>query len=570
MRKNLIAALLFCLTVELKAQTELNFFVQFHDKMLNYTDLNSPSTFLSERSLDRRVKFGIRIDSFDLPVTLAYIDNIREPGITIKYVSKWLNGAVISVEESEAAYRLKIKFFVDDVVYLGSTKKNGENSGKSGLVEQNQARSEDTEWSLSEDPRHYYGAAYSQINQINGIPLHLNGLTGKGIQIAVFDAGFYRANELRPFRHLFADKRLIGTFDLVYDDQDVYRDNDHGMNVLGVMAAKLPGEMVGTAPDADYMLFRTESKVYENLLEELNWVRAAEMADSLGIDIINSSLGYNTFDEKRLDHKHEQLDGKTAFISRGASIAASRGILVVNAAGNDGNKSWKKIAFPADAFGVLTVGASNLSKEAPAFSSMGPTADHRIKPEIAGLGYQTTITTTYGFTTANGTSFSCPLIAGMMACLMQGNPDASPKQLIETLINTGHLYYQPDNVLGYGIPDFLLTHTMLGHNQDFSYTESQFVYPITDTMSSNETLRMYFPSRNKASLRFHTSKRFLFIHYQKKIHESKLEIPESGFVSFSLSQLQTTKSRISLTVKQVGGPDGKSLPSLDKSFYLRN
>jgi serine protease AprX len=539
LKKYIVFYGLVMLALSSSAQTEHHFFVQFHDKMLNYTKLNQPRSFLSERSLQRRERQGIKIDSFDLPVTKAYVDNIVSPAVSLRYVSKWLNGAVVSVQELDSAYRLKIKFFVDDVVYLGKSEAPAKD-GKSGTKQIGplQDFNESEYASSTDEAKRLYNMSFKQVDMIHGIDVHQAGYRGEGMYVAVFDAGFYRVDELSAFKSLFEDNRLLATFDIQSGDEKVYEDNDHGMNVLGVMAANSPNNIIGTAPAASYVLFRTESKKFESQLEELNWVRAAEMADSLGVDVINSSLGYNTFDDKRLDHTHEELDGKSTYVSRGAAISATRGMLVVNASGNDGNKMWKKINFPADAKDILTVGAVDLSLEPPSFSSFGPTADYRIKPEISALGYQTNITTTYGVGKANGTSFSCPVIAGMMACLWQSDRTKTPGELISVISRCGHLYNDPDNVLGYGVPDFNLALTILGQNREFDYSSTGSVYAIPDTILSGVWIDFHIFQKDRAYYELTENKRFIFIPYRSKLARQSITIPSDGFVKLTTSHHQ--------------------------------
>ncbi len=556
MSKFIAAFALIILSLPSFAQTEHHFFVQFHDKLLNYLDLDDARSFMSEKSLKRREIQGVKLDSIDLPITKAYLDNIIEPGIEIRFVSKWLNGAVISVQDKEYAYKLKVKFFVDEVVYLGHSKK--EKSSTSGTKSEGEKpidyNNQDTP--STDESKEYYSTSYEQIQMLSGIELHRAGLKGEGMLVAVFDAGFYRVDELSAFKALRDENRLVATFDIVTGDQNVFEDNDHGMNVLGVMAANAPGKIMGTAPEASYVLFRTESKRFESLLEELNWVRAAEMADSMGVDIINSSLGYNTFDEKRLDHVHSELDGKTTYISRGAHMASTRGMLVVNASGNDGNKSWHKINFPADANGILTVGAVDLNLNPPAFSSYGPTADYRIKPEISALGYQASITTSYGTGKANGTSFSCPIVAGMMACLWQSDRSKTPSELISIISRSGHLFHNPDNVLGYGVPDFYKALTILGRNKDFDYSKTGPIYPIEDTLVVGSQIDIHIASDSFVYYELTQNKRFIFFKYRSQLIAKNFTVPADGFISCQINPKIKGKSKkveISLFQLEKGG-----------------
>ncbi len=516
--KNYIVLSLICLFgIQAKASnTEYYFFVQFIDKDLNYVDINKPEKFLSERCLERRERLGIPVDSADLPVTKSYIDNIVKPSINVKYVSKWLNGAVISTPSMDSAYRLKIKFYVDDVIYLGKDRVKTLKSGTH--AEQN-----------AFDENEIYGNGFEQLNMLNGPNLHKLGYTGESMMIAVFDAGFKRANELSLFKHLFDDNRMVYQYDLVDMEPNVFNDDDHGLHVLGCMAANKEGKMIGGAPDASYVLIRTESDRYESWLEELHWVRAAEIADSMGVDIINSSLGYNTFDEKRLNHTHDDLDGKTTFISRGAAFAASRGILVVNSAGNDGNKSWGKLDFPADVEDILVIGAVNRKLESPAFSSPGPTADFRLKPDISALGQSTTVSTTYGVGTGNGTSYSSPIIAGLMACLWQAAPNLTSAQLREIIIHTGHLYLEPDNAMGHGIPDFNLALAMTQKHPAFDYSGSFIVNESDVNWTSGNPVHVYANGSRLSTVKMYRPKRFLMFKYKGQKWSSEIDMNAWGF-----------------------------------------
>ncbi|MBO6515479.1 MAG: S8 family serine peptidase [Bacteroidia bacterium] len=502
--------------------TRYHFFVQFHDKELNYVNFDEPETYLSQRCIDRRKRLNIPIDSLDLPVTASYVENIKKPSIQVRYVSKWLNGAVISTSSKDTAYRLKIKFYVDDVVYLGKTVEKTNKTGRQSLS---------NDLSLTKE---HYGDGYKQLEMLNGPQLHNQGYKGNGVLIAVFDAGFKRLNGLSLFRHLAENNRLVYTYDVVDLESDVYDDDDHGLHVMGCMAAYQKSKMIGSAPEASYALFRTEAAQYENWLEELNWVRAAEMADSMGVDIINSSLGYNTFDEDVLNHRHEDLDGKTTFISRGASTAGDKGILVVNSAGNDGNKDWGKLDFPADVENILVVGAVDMNLEVPAFSSPGPTADFRIKPDIAALGRRTTIATTYGVGTGNGTSYSCPIVAGLMACLWEANPQLTAERLRLIAIQSAHMSLEPDNAAGHGLPDFNLALVMTGKHSDFNYANSSVIGLTEPAYNTTEIVTLYTPNQKHVQARLNLPKRFLFFRYKKTKWLDEKEVGPEGFTKFML------------------------------------
>ncbi|MBN1819545.1 MAG: S8 family serine peptidase, partial [Prolixibacteraceae bacterium] len=284
----------------------------------------------------------------------------------------------------------------------------------------------------------------------------------EGLQIAVLDAGFYKANEFPVFDSLWINNRILGTKDFVNDTSDFFVQHYHGMSVLSIMGGNVPGELIGTAPEASYWLIRSEDGATEFLIEEDNWVAAAEFADSVGADIINSSLGYYLFDDSTMDHSYADMDGQTTRVSRGANIAASRGMLVVASAGNEGNDPWKYIIAPADGDDVIAVAATDRQNEAAVFTSYGPASDGDVKPNVAAIGYNTIIQRSNGsIGTGSGTSYSGPIIAGMAACLWQSNPEAKASEIKKAIEKSANLYSTPDSLLGYGIPDFMLADQIL-------------------------------------------------------------------------------------------------------------
>ena len=297
-----------------------------------------------------------------------------------------------------------------------------------------------------------YGAADAQLKSLNGKRLHESGYRGRGMMIAVFDGGFMNVDKI-PALHKI---KLAGVKDFVVpESKNVFGEMEHGTMVLSTMAANAPDFYVGVAPEAQYLLIRCEDERTESLAEEDYWASAAEYADSCGVDVINSSLGYHGFDDSSMNHHYYEQDGKTVLISRTASMCADKGIVCVNSAGNDGMGSWKKINFPADAKDILTVGSINEHGMNAAFSAVGPTADGRIKPDVMAFGSPTCVITGRGsIINDNGTSFSSPLVAGMVACLWQALPGKTAKQIIKLVKLAGDNQQHPDNVFGYGVPDF--------------------------------------------------------------------------------------------------------------------
>jgi hypothetical protein len=304
-----------------------------------------------------------------------------------------------------------------------------------------------------------YGNAATQINQIKGSRLHNFGFTGKDIHIGVLDAGFMNVNTNPGFDSLRMQGRLLGTKDIIFNGNNVFAEDAHGAYVLSIMAGNLPGQYLGTAPHASYWLIRTEYAPTEYLSEVDFWVSGIEFADSVGVDIVNSSLGYTFFDDPTMSFTYADMNGKVSRASRAATIASAKGIVVCNSAGNDGNKTWKYIGSPADAENIIAVGAVTSMGNPSDFTSYGPSSDNRVKPDVSAMGTSTAIINlTGGVSTGNGTSFSSPVIAGMLACLLQRYKGSVPSLIIEDLIGalkrSCHLYQNPSELLGYGIPNF--------------------------------------------------------------------------------------------------------------------
>jgi subtilisin family serine protease len=328
--------------------------------------------------------------------------------------------------------------------------------------EQNEAELAKQQIALKQNNEEFYGNANVQIEMLNGDKLHNMGFQGQGVTVAVLDAGFYRADQIAFFDSLRNSGRVLGTHDFVQGGTSVFEDNSHGLSVLSTMAGYVPGVFVGTAPKASYWLLRTEDADSENLIEEDNWVRGAEFADSVGAQIINSSLGYTVFDDSSASHTYSELNGNTTRISIGADIAASKGILVINSAGNSGADPWKYVGAPADADSVLSIGAVDAERNYASFSSQGPTSDGRIKPNVSAMGELSWVITSSGMPgKSNGTSFSSPILAGMAACLWQAHPEAKSMEVFKAIEQSGDQYATPDEKKGFGIPDFLIAHSIL-------------------------------------------------------------------------------------------------------------
>lgn len=445
-----IIAVLMLSIMPLRAQEVYKYWVAFTDKDSTSYSLDRPLQFLSETALQRRAAQHIDLDSLDLPVSSRYLQALSDMGYGVQHRSRWLNGAVIYSAADSLGTSLYSLPFIREVRSFGLSSLSHPEEEPLQIADELPGPYEYEPFDAS-----YYFYGYEQINQLSGIRLHSEGYEGQGRLIGVCDGGFPGVDTLPYFDSLRSSGRLLAVRDFVWQGDDVFSTNQHGTLVMSNLAAYVPGLYVGTAPKASYVLCRTENTYSESLLEEYNWVAAAEYLDSLGADIITTSLGYFYFDDSTTSHTLADLDGRTAPMSRAAEIAVSRGILVLNSAGNDGNKDPQHLNVPADAEHVLTVGASVSDGSVAAFSSYGPTADNRVKPDVLALGQGVACVGSQGLIGwANGTSMSCPILAGMMACLWQRFPQLTPQQLCDSVRSWGSMASLPDQRGGYGIPDF--------------------------------------------------------------------------------------------------------------------
>jgi serine protease AprX len=413
--------------------------VYLKDKGDNYTSTFEPSQLLSEKAIERRTKAGIAVpDLRDLPVWQGYINQISAEGYTLHCTSKWMNTALFKTAYKADIDALLAFPFVKEVKVVKSP-------GTKSISVNKLAFSTESSDTPPFD---------RQVTMVNGYPLINSGFDGKNILIAVLDGGFLNADIISSIDHLRSRNGIRATRDFIYNKNFVYNSSTHGTAVLSILAGLISGELQGTAPGADYLLLKTEDIDSEFPCEEDFWAAGAEYADSSGADIITSSLGYFTFDDPSLNYKHSDLDGNTAFVTNAADIAASKGILVVNSAGNERNKDWKKIIFPSDGDSVLTSAAVDGNNLISAFSSAGPSSDGRIKPDNATLGVSIPVQVSAGSVTrGNGTSFSCPVLTGMAASLMQAAPYALSQDIIDAIHQSSDRYNFPDSLYGYGIPD---------------------------------------------------------------------------------------------------------------------
>ena len=437
------------------------YFVEFIDKKDSPYAINRPNEFLSQRAIERRQRQGIPVVANDIPVNQGYVNRVREYGVEVLTRSKWFNGITIYTLNSMVIDSILRLPFVKRVLKSDNDNFiNDLNSVNKFTLEEVSLKVLNTGSDLT--PNRYnsnsgynYGPSYNQIHMLKGDSLHKLGYRGEGMIIAVLDAGFLNADTLSAFDSLRANNQILGTRDFVKPGNNVYHEYEHGMEVLSCMGGNLPGKLVGTAPKASYWLLRSEDFNSEFLIEEYNWVSAAEFADSAGVDIINSSLGYTRFDDPVLNHTCQDMNGNTTPVTKGANLAASKGILVVNSAGNSGTSDWHCVSAPADAFSVLSVAAVDSNGIRAPFSSLGE-ATLRIKPNVASMGKGAVVASTIGSVMYNnGTSFSSPIMAGLAACLWQAAPSWDNFTLIRAIELSSNQVSHPDSLLGFGIPDFI-------------------------------------------------------------------------------------------------------------------
>ena len=467
-----IIAVVFCFVFAMPLMAQEDAWIFFTDKPEASFYLANPSEMLSEEALNRRANLNISVDILDVPIHSNYVNQIEnQPNIQVLAKSKWLNAVHVRGAQPNIESLANLSF-VSEIEFA-----NKQLNSNNRLANSNHNNAKNLEESAVQFS---YGNATNQIEMLNGHLLHAEGFTGEGMIIAVIDNGFSGVNSGIAFNHLYANNQVLDTYNFVNRQTNVYSEGNHGTAVLSTIAAKLEGQFVGTAPDANYILLVSESNSYENPLEESLWVEAAEYADSLGADVINTSLGYNTFDNPNYDYSYEDMNGETSFIARGANISASRGMVCVISAGNSGNSDWQYIATPADADDVLTIGAVNASGNYASFSSIGPTSDGRTKPNVVAQGASAAVVLASGnLTTTNGTSLSSPIIAGLVACLWQSLPTLQPSQIIDLIENSASLFPNSTPQMGFGIPDFYEAKTqgLLSSVNQIITSNEAIVYP---------------------------------------------------------------------------------------------
>lgn len=435
----LIALTLVAIGVSAAKQDTLKYRISLRDKAATTYSLDKPGQFLSEKAIARRKRQNLVIDSTDLPVCSKYVDAIRKKGVRIVTTGKWDNFVTVACNDSTVIDKIACLPFVRSTEKVWKAPAGQKADIKRDSLVNNPAKSDSL-----------YGPAFKQIQMSNAQKLHEAGFKGQGMTIAVIDAGFHNVDRITAMNNI----RILGVKDFVEPGSDIYAQGAHGMAVLSCIAMNQPHVMIGTAPEASFWLLRSEDEASENLVEQDYWAAAIEFADSVGVDVVNTSLGYYTFDDSSKNYEYRDLDGHHALMSRQAGKAADKGMIVVCSAGNSGASSWKKITAPGDAENVLTVGAIDKKGVLAPFSSIGNTADNRVKPDVVAVGLGSDAMGTDGnLRKANGTSFSSPILCGMVTCLWQACPQLTAKEVIELVRQSGDRVEYPDNIYGYGVPD---------------------------------------------------------------------------------------------------------------------
>ena len=476
--KSSFSILLFLLL--LFAQTILAqdnyYFVSFENKEGNGFNINQPEAFLSTKAINRRLNQGIDIYEQDLPITPSYKTTISNQGAEVFESSKWFNGIIIKSTAIEAE-QLKNLSFVASITYLAPQNYAGRRSSNQEELAVSDATTD----------------TLFQNEILNVKEMHSQGYLGQGIRIAVLDGGFRNVDNLSAFGHLYSQSKLDYTYDFVSKTSNVYQYSDHGTKVLSLMTGKILSSYQGVAPEANYMFFVTENVPSEYRIEEYYWLIAAERADSAGVDLINTSLGYSTFDDPQMNYTQEEMDGNTTVVAKAAHIASEKGIIVVASAGNEGNKAWSIITSPADIKDGLAVGSIQTDYGRSGFSSLGPSANGQIKPDVVAMGSSAFLINESGaIIRGSGTSFSAPQVAGLMAGIWQAYPDFSAIELLDAVRMSSSNATTPDNEIGYGIPSFIAINNYL---ESVSDTEPIMVYPNPIMPSELLKIKIANPSK---------------------------------------------------------------------------
>lgn len=449
--------------------------VYFNDKPSANSFLGNPLSMLTQRALDRRAAQNISLDITDVPVEQSYITQITAvPGITVMAKSKWLNALHIRGTQTVIQSLTNLSF-VNHVRFANHA------LNPTGRVVSTQKNSSNAKnWNVQVN--YNYGTSANQIEMLNGHLLHQQNYTGQGKIIAILDSGFTGVDTAAPFQSLLTNNQILGGYNFPDANSNYFTRHNHGTMVLSCMGGNVNGQLVGTAPDANYYLFITEDVNSENPVEESYWVEAAELADYYGADVINSSLGYFEYDNPNYSYQYADMTGIKTFAARGANMAFQKGIVVVISAGNSGATSNPHIGTPADAIGALTIGAVDSNEAYAYFSSIGPSYDNRVKPDVCAKGLNATISTTTGsIVMGSGTSFSSPIMAGMVASFWSAVPNLTAAQVVQFVKQSADQYTAPTPQKGYGIPDFQLALNNAMNMEVIELENDFYIYPNPTT-----------------------------------------------------------------------------------------
>jgi len=500
-----IFSLAFLFSFKAEAQRKYDiYWVSLTDKQETPYSVFRPQDFLSARAIERRARYHIPIDSTDLPINPKYKEAILEKGFKIHSSSKWLNGLAIITKGADVKPEDLLSLgFVKQVFPIGFKRDVQPAATEIGLRDYNPK--------YKKKPS-YYGAGKNQINMLSGQYLHKMGYEGQEMHVAIMDGGFEGMRETPGFDSLFASGRLLGTHDFVEGDDYVYESTTHGRNVASCMTANLPFLFVGTAPQAYYYFFKTEDVKGEYQIEEYNWIAAIERADKLGVDVINSSLGYYDFDDNDMDYGYVNIDGKTSAMTKAADLAAKKGMLVVTSAGNEGRNKWKHITVPGDADSVMTVAAVDRDGYHARFSSFGFEDRDIIKPNLAARGAIAVVAKKkrYETTYSNGTSFSSPIMAGMTTSFWQAFPERNNMEIIRVLQRHASQTDKPDNALGYGVPNFFEAYKELRNSVVELNAKEKYYYHLNDLESHLDVFKKNVKAFNVKTILTNTSGKVLW------------------------------------------------------------
>jgi serine protease AprX len=527
------------------AQTT-NYWITFTDKNNSTYSIQHPAAFLSQKAIDRRVRQQLPIDASDLPVNATYINAVTATGVSVVSVSKWFNAISVTTSDPSKIEAIRNLSFVKKITAIVIVKKPDHKYD----METNSLQTPLESTSQRSSNVFNYGLSLNQATQIGVNCLHNNGYQGQGMTIGVFDVGFYKVDSLPAFDSIRVNGQILGTHDFVAGGTSVYEDPAHGMNTLSCIAGNLPGRLVGTSPKANFWLLRTEDEASESWQEEINWLAAAEFADSVGVDVISSSLGYSIgMTDPLQNHTYSEMDGNTTIVTNAADFAASKGIFVTTSAGNSAGPPWYKITAPGDADSVLTSGAVDSLGVIASFSSRGPTFDGRIKPTVCARGVSAIVASVLGDVVGeSGTSFSAPITAGAVTCLWQAHPAANIIQLLYAIELSASQYFTPDSIQGFGIPNFCIADSLLnimglGVAENNNNENVVSVYPNP----FNDQINIHFYAPVKQSIRMElvdVAGRIIFSKQQTTNANNELVITtaDTGVLSKGLYILRFTTS----------------------------